>query len=67
MLLASFTPRPHSPDANDALKALVRLLAQQAARENLTSKLKEKDVDHEDEDVAQATAEANDHDHDRAE
>ena len=52
MLLAPPTPLPRSPDANDALKALARLLARQAARENLTSKIKEKDVDHEDEEGA---------------
>ncbi len=62
MLLAPPTLRPHTPDANDALKALVRLLARQVVRENLTSKLKEKDIDREDHQVAQASAEASDHD-----
>jgi hypothetical protein len=48
MLLAPPTPRTHSPNANDALKALVRLLARQVARELLPTNSKEKEVDHED-------------------
>ena len=40
-------PQPHNPDSEHALKALVRLLARQVAREFLSTNTKEKDVDHE--------------------
>lgn len=42
-------PQPRNPDSEYALKALVRLLARQIARELLTTNPKEKDVENEDE------------------
>lgn len=46
---ASPAPRPRTPDSDQALKALVRLLARKAAQELLTTNPKEKEVDHADE------------------
>jgi hypothetical protein len=56
MSLAHSSPRLRSPDGEHALKALVRLLARQVARELLTTNPQEKEVDHEDkEDSSDAT------------
>lgn len=47
MSAAHPAPQPRNPDSEHALKALVRLLARQVAREFQTTNPKEKDVDHE--------------------
>lgn len=49
MSAAHPAPQPRIPASEHALKALVRLLARQAAREFLATNHKEKEVDDEDE------------------
>lgn len=54
--------QPHKPDLDQALKALARLLARQAASEISSSNPKEKDADHAAKEDAEDAAKAGDQD-----
>jgi hypothetical protein len=58
MSLAPAKPRPHTRDFDHVLKALVHLLARQAARESVTSNTKDKEADHGDEEGTEEAAKA---------
>lgn len=58
MSAAHPAPQPRNPDSEHALKALVRLLARQAAREFLATTHKEKEVDHDDEEYPEDASQA---------
>lgn len=58
MSRARADPRSQFPKLDDALKALVRLLARQVALDVLTSNPKEKEADHEHEEGCEGAAEA---------
>lgn len=60
MSLARPTPQPNTRDFDHVLKALVHLLARQAARELLTPSSTEKEVDNEEDEQGEGTAEAGD-------